>query len=201
MTKTPAKKMIETAQEMCVAIKAIVKKRSIGASESQYDRKVCILAVGAAGDAINRVPVTGMAIEYCQAVTAILNDLQDSYNDPDGEYTSGKGSIGGVYYDVLGLLDSQLSIKHGPIDKNEARRIIVTKMAEIADSFYDTKGAPDGAPIKITVQGASGTPYFLKITFEATSDREFTMRGQVYSDDSCQYLIMEDRSEFISNDD
>ena len=39
--------------------------------------------------------------------------LIDTYNDPDGEYTSGKTPIGDVYYNVSPLVDDQASGENG----------------------------------------------------------------------------------------
>lgn len=198
MTGSAKKRKLDTAKQMHAAINKIVGKRAIKASQSQYDMKVCVGAVAAAGDTVRCVPIEGTAIEYGQAVAAVLSELGDTYNDPDGEYTSGKGPIGDVHYDVLGLIDTQISFEHGNVDKKEARRVIITKMAELAHS---TSLSPSDAPIKIEAQGASGTRYFLEITFEATSDREFTMLGKVYNDESRQHPVWEERFELIDDDD
>lgn len=198
MTDRPRKRRFKSAQQMHTAIKEIVKRRSIEASQSQYDHKVCILAVSAAEDTIRRVPVAGTAIEYGQAVAAVLSDLSNAYNDPDGEYTSGKGSIGNVHFDVLGLIDTQISFEHGAADKKEARGIIIREMAELANSLSDMSG--ETAPIEIEAQGPSGARYILEISFAATSDREFTMRGKIYGEGSRQYPLMEDRLELIDDD-
>ena len=112
MTDRPAKRKPETAQQMRAAIMAIMKKRSIEASQSQYDMKVCVRAVGVASDVFERVPVEGAAIEYGQAVVAVLSQLQDNYNDSNGEYTSGKAPIGDVYFDVSSLVDAQTSTEN-----------------------------------------------------------------------------------------
>jgi hypothetical protein len=109
MSDLPRQRKRKTAQQMHAAIKAIIERRSVEAAQSPYDRKVCILAVSAAQDAVNRVPVEATATEYCQRVVAVLSALQDSYNDPDGEYTSGKAPIGDIYFDVWRLLDAQHS--------------------------------------------------------------------------------------------
>lgn len=95
-----------TAEEMHTAINRIFANRSIKAAESQYDRKVCIRAVGTARDAFIRVPIEGTATEYGQAVLMALEPLCDNYNDPDGEYTSGKGSIGDVFYDIMEVVEN-----------------------------------------------------------------------------------------------
>jgi len=201
MTGPVKKRKLDTAKQMHAAINKVVEKHAIEASKSEYDRKVCILAVSAAGDTIRRVPVAGTAIEYGQAVAVVLGELQDSYNDPDGEYTSGKAPIGGVYYDVLGLVDTQISFEHGDVDKKEARRIIIREMAELAHSLSVMPGETGDAPIEIEAQGPSGRRYILEITFAATTDREFTMLGKIYSENSRQYPLMEELFELIADDD
>ena len=109
MSDLPLGRKLETAQMMHAAIKAIVQNRIHAASQSQYDRKVCVLAVMAARNAVETIPVDGTTTDYGQAVVAVLDKLHNTYNDPDGEYTSGRGIIGDVYFDVLSLLDDQSS--------------------------------------------------------------------------------------------
>ncbi len=201
MTGPGKERKLDTAEQMHAAINKFVENHAIEASESAYDRKVCILAVSAAGDTIRRVPVEGTAIEYGQAVAAVLGELQDSYSDPDGEYTSGKGPIGGVYYDVLGLVGTQISFEHGDVDTKEARGIIIRQMAELAHSISGPPREAGAAPIEIEVQGASGVRYILEITFEKTSDREFTMLGKIYGEASRQYPLMEEQLDLIADDD
>ena len=197
MTRSQRIRKLDTAKQMLAAINKGVEKRSLEASESAYDRKVCILAVGAAEDAIRRVPVEGTPIEYGQAVAAVLGELQNSYSDPDGEYTSGQGSIGDVYFDVLGLIDGQISFEIGDVDQKEARGIIIRKMAELSRSM---SGPPGDDPIETEARGESGASYFLEITFKATSDREFTMLGKIYGENSRQYPIQEERLELMNDD-
>ena len=198
MTDRPQQPKFKSAEQMHAAIKKIIERRSIEASQSAYDHKVCILAVSAAADTIRRVPVAGTAIEYGQAVAALLSDLSNTYNDPDGEYTSGKGSIGDVHFDVLGLIDTQISYEHGDVDKKEARGIIIRQMAELANSLADMSG--ETAPIEIKAQGPSGANYILEISFAATTDREFIMLGKLYGEGSRQYPLMEEQLEFIDDD-
>ena len=95
-----------TAEEMHAVIDRIFAKHSIKAAESQYDRKVCVLAVGTARDVFLRVPIEGTATEHGQAVLKALKPLYDNYNDADGEYTSGRGSIGDVFYDIMGVVEN-----------------------------------------------------------------------------------------------
>ncbi len=201
MTEPANIRKLDTAEQMSTAIEAIVEKRSIEASESQYDRKVCILAVSAAGDVVRRVPIEGTAIEYGQAVAASLGNLEKTYNDPDGEYTSGRGSVCGVYYDVLGLIDTQVSIELGDVDRQEARQIIIREMAELAHSLSGPLSGFVDSLIKTKITGTSGTGYFLEFSFEATSDREFTMLGKIFGDEYRRLVILEEQLFLISDDD
>jgi len=54
--------------------------------------------VSAAQSTFEGVEVKGSAPEYVNAVYAAISDLQNGYNDSDGQYTNGRASIG----DVLG---------------------------------------------------------------------------------------------------
>lgn len=88
---------MQTHEEIRDAIGRIVEARRRAAAASAYDRKVCILAVATAAEAIERVPVSGTPRDYLASVVATLLALRDSYYDPDGEYTSGASDIGSVY--------------------------------------------------------------------------------------------------------
>ncbi len=96
----------KTANGLKDNIAALIDKRSIEASQSQYDRHVCVNAISATRDIFNRVHVEGTASEYGQAVISALRNLHETYNDTDGEYTSGKAPIGDVYFDVLSLVNN-----------------------------------------------------------------------------------------------
>jgi hypothetical protein len=96
----------QTANQMKDNIAALIDKRSIEAGQSQYDRHVCANAISTTRDIFNRVRVEGTASEYGQAVISALSDLRETYNDTDGEYTSGKAPIGDVYHDVLILVNN-----------------------------------------------------------------------------------------------
>ena len=89
---------------MHAAIRGIFDERAIGAQHSQYDWKVCVRAVAAARDVFECVPIEGTAAKYGQAVTSALEPVYDNYYDSDGEYTSGRSSIGDVYFDISSLL-------------------------------------------------------------------------------------------------
>ncbi len=93
-----------TAEEMHSAISAIIDKRSTAASQSPYDRMVCVGAVSEARRVFDGIPVQGTADEYGDAVLSAIGKAQQDYYDPDGEYTSGKSSIGDIYLDISFLL-------------------------------------------------------------------------------------------------
>ncbi len=95
---------LQTAAQMHVAIAGILLERAVGAQKSEYDRGVCIRAVGVARIVFQSIPIEGTGTEYGQAVVAALQQVYETYNDPDGEYTSGKGSIGDVFIDISNLL-------------------------------------------------------------------------------------------------
>ena len=80
-----------TAEQLHVTIREIFAKRAIGAQQSQYDRSVCILAIAKADH---------------EEIGENLKPVFADYNDPDGEHTSGKSSIGDVYFDILSVLKS-----------------------------------------------------------------------------------------------
>lgn len=98
-------KKLATAKQMHAAIGHVFEARAIAAQQSQYDRRVCVRAVGAARDVFERVDIKGTSEAYGRTVLLALEPFYDDYNDSDGEYTSGKGSVGDVYYDICRLLD------------------------------------------------------------------------------------------------
>ena len=93
----------DTAEEMNAAIAKIFEKQMADAERSEYDWKVCVNAVAAARAVFAKVPVSGSAGHYLQSVLMALEPVYESYYDPDGEYTSGKASIGNVFSDLLNL--------------------------------------------------------------------------------------------------
>lgn len=99
--------MTTTAKEMQSAIADIIEKRSAAASQSQYDRMVCVSAVSEARRVFDGVPVQGTADQYGEAVLSAIGKAQEDYYDSEGEYTSGKSSIGDVYLDISLLLKGQ----------------------------------------------------------------------------------------------
>ena len=79
---------------------ALVNTHAQKASESQYDRSVCILAISTAREQILSIP-SDFSSEYFQArVQDKLNVLANNYHDADGEYTSGKGVIVALLDDI-----------------------------------------------------------------------------------------------------
>ena len=86
----------ETAEKARNVIKKIMAEQAIKEANSQYDKSVCITAVAAARDRFEDVEVSGSASEYVERVYAAISELQDNYNDSDGEYTNGKAPIGSV---------------------------------------------------------------------------------------------------------
>lgn len=96
--------MTTTAEEIRSAISNIIDQRSAAASQSPYDRMVCVGAVSEARRVFGGVPVQGTADQYGEAVLSAIGKAQQDYYDPDGEYTSGKSSIGDIYLDISLLL-------------------------------------------------------------------------------------------------
>ena len=183
---------LNTAEDMFKAIKRIMKRQLTEANKSQYDVLVCIRSVDAARAVFERIPVEGTACDYGNTVLAALFDLQEKFWDSEGQYTS-KGRVGDVCSDVWALLDRQWSLEHPNIDRKEARSVIITEMAELSRSISGPPGDTGETTIKIKAQGQSGTPYYLEITFDVTSPKEFDMLGKIYSDASCNILIQEER--------
>ena len=95
--------MTTTPSELRAAIDAIVEEQRRSASASPYDWKVCVMAVGAAAAALDRVPVEGSAADYAAQVLATLTALRDTYDDPSGEHTNGSSEIGSIVSRVARL--------------------------------------------------------------------------------------------------
>jgi len=92
MTETKA---TQTAHR---ALQKIMEEQAVKAARSEYDISVCISAVSAARRTFEGIEVKGSAPEYVAQVYDAISDLQNGYNDSDGQYTNGRASIG----DVLG---------------------------------------------------------------------------------------------------
>lgn len=76
------------------AIAEIMAGQMRSAQSSEYDWKVCVGAMSAAGAAFRAIPVEGTPGDYVRTVAVRLAALRDSYDDPEGEYTNGASSIG-----------------------------------------------------------------------------------------------------------
>ena len=90
--------MPKTAEQAHRALQKIMEEQAVKAARSEYDISVCITAVSAARSTFEGVEVKGSAPEYVANVYAAISDLQNGYNDSDGQYTNGRAPIG----DVLG---------------------------------------------------------------------------------------------------
>jgi len=99
MTKPPA-----TPAALKRAVKALISKRAIEASLMAYDVSVWVGAVAEARRVFERVDPVEPVAAYHKAIVQALSEASDTYNDSDGEYTNGRGGIGDVLYDVMGLL-------------------------------------------------------------------------------------------------
>lgn len=99
MAKTPT-----TSIELQRAVEKIIRKRAIEASQTAYDTSVWIGAVEEARRVFEGVVLVESVEIYHKAVVRALSEASDTYNDTDGEYTNGRGGIGNVLYDVMGLL-------------------------------------------------------------------------------------------------
>lgn len=78
------------------AISGIFDAQRRSAERSDYDRRVCILAVSAAALKWQEIEVAGSPSMYLRSILTALEILRDSYYDPDGEYTSGCSEIGSI---------------------------------------------------------------------------------------------------------
>jgi len=82
----------------------LIDKHARKAHESQYDRRVAVAAIGTVREEIQKIPVDLIPQDYADRVIEQLKILMRTYHDPDGEYTSGKGVIGDVSFDVQEFL-------------------------------------------------------------------------------------------------
>ncbi|MGI9413779.1 MAG: hypothetical protein ACR2PM_08920 [Hyphomicrobiales bacterium] len=97
----------QDTQHLRDAILSLVNARSAQAQASQYDWKVAVAAIGAARDVVQSVPVDLEPRDYAGEVVERLRSLVLTYHDPDGDYTSGKGVIGDVCFDVQSFVDRE----------------------------------------------------------------------------------------------
>lgn len=82
----------------------VIDQHAISAQASQYDRRVCITAVGAVRSSVEDIPVEGSAQSFGQQVLEAVTSLLETYNDRDGEYTNGRGVIGSLLGDIAGVV-------------------------------------------------------------------------------------------------
>ncbi len=85
------------------AISEVIDRHAIKAQNSAYDRDVCILAVGAARDAVSALPDSLSGDAYLDRAFETLADLAETYHDGDGTYTCGRGVIIAVMDDIACL--------------------------------------------------------------------------------------------------
>jgi len=85
----------------------IAKAHSAKSSKSAYDWKVVVAAIGRARETVLTVSIAIPENEYLDTVIKELYTLLEHHSDPDGEYTSGKGAIGDLLYDVIQLKKKQ----------------------------------------------------------------------------------------------
>ena len=87
-------------EELRDQILAAVAQHAVAAQESQYDRTVCITAVGAARSTVEAIAPDCASQDFGSRVLCALNSLHQTYNDTDGEYTNGRGVIGSLIADI-----------------------------------------------------------------------------------------------------
>jgi hypothetical protein len=78
----------------------IVNRHALKAQQSQYDRRVTISAVAAVRKVVMSVSTDLLPSDYRREIIAQLSELLSDYYDPDGEYTSGKGTVGDLVYEI-----------------------------------------------------------------------------------------------------
>jgi len=78
----------------------VLTRHALAAQASQYDRSVAVTAIAAARAIITNATVEGSAEDYGQSVYAAVASLHQTYNDPDGEYTNGRGVLGSLLGDM-----------------------------------------------------------------------------------------------------
>ena len=88
------------ADELRNLILATVAKHAVAAQASQYDRSVSITAVAAARSIVEEISPDNPSQDYGDRVLSALRSLHQTYNDPDGEYTNGRGVVGSLLGDV-----------------------------------------------------------------------------------------------------
>ncbi len=88
--------MITTQQQII----EIVNRHAMKAQQSQYDRRVTISAVAAVRKVVMSISTDLPQADYTRETIDQLSELLSDYYDPDGEYTSGKGTVGDLVYEI-----------------------------------------------------------------------------------------------------
>ena len=184
-----------TAHEMYDVMKHIMAGRRVSAGQSQYDVMVCVRSVDAAIRLLECMPIEGAARDYGYAVAAALGSMCDTYNDPDGEYTS-KGNLGDVCSDISRLLKSQDSSERTDIDRGEVHEILMLEMNNLAQLTPQPPTGLGVATIKTVAMGADGAQYWVKMTVQETLNARFAILGAIYSHELCCFPVLEERLEF-----
>jgi hypothetical protein len=83
----------------------IVDRHALKAQQSQYDRRVTISAVAAVRQVVMSIFTALPQSNYNREVIDQLSALLSDYYDPDGEYTSGKGTVGDLVYEIKCYLE------------------------------------------------------------------------------------------------
>ena len=92
------------ANELKKQIFAAVEKHAIIAQVSGYDRTVSITAVAAARSVVESIIPDNPVQIYAEQISSALKSLLQTYNDPDGIYTNGRGVIGSLLGDVEAVI-------------------------------------------------------------------------------------------------
>ncbi len=86
--------------KMRVRVLNVLEAHALAAQASQYDRRVAVTAISTARAHIEEILAEGSAEAYGNLVLAALASQLETYNDPDGVYTNGRGVIGSLLGDL-----------------------------------------------------------------------------------------------------
>jgi len=185
-----------SATEMSAVIACIMVRRQAQAWKSEYDVMVCVRSVEAAKEVFEAIPVEGTAMAYGRAVEAALNTLENGYCDNNGEYTS-KGLIGDIGLDIFSLLEAQETAGLTEIDRREAEECLMAEMIALVPSAPDLEKDAE-VTIKTETVGKSGFKYFVEMTFELAPQDRVALVGHIYTNESYQFPILDERLERTS---